>query len=313
MANASFDVHFEFVNGVQTLSQYNIKDPQVYQMPAYYNGLTEQTFVPEKKSYLAVFDALSLILSGNITTTLYDSQRAIPGPVILGEESSDVLHTALGACDDFTASYWNGNEVGMGVDGDGFLKLAPWHEAFTPNRTKGFDENLTYTYIFNSTALPPTITPLFTQSLKPEWMCRNRTLRYAVEDLMNNITISLLSQPEFTSTNPSPIQVTTFKSTNIYHYNSRNLILSYSIAICLTLLMLLLGLYSLLSNGVAHSASFSALITTTRNSRLDELSRGHSLGALPLDEKVLGAELRFGECGEWDGETHLGFGFAGNV
>jgi hypothetical protein len=69
--------------------------------------------------------------------------------------------------------------------------------------------------------------------------------------------------------------------------------------------------------GVTHSTSFSALITTTRNSKLDSLSKGHSLGALPLDKKVWTARLKFGELNEgdnnWLGERHLGFGFVENV
>ena len=118
--------------------------------------------------------------------------------------------------------------------------------------------------------------------------------------------------------NPTLVDVNHFKSINIYQYDSHNLIISYSIALFLTLLIICLGFYSLHSNGVAHSTSFSALITTTRNPRLDTLSRGHSLGALPLDKRVLGAKLRFGELneggGDWGaGETHLGFGFAENV
>jgi hypothetical protein len=75
--------------------------------------------------------------------------------------------------------------------------------------------------------------------------------------------------------------------------------------------------YTNLPKGVAHSTSFSALITTTRNSKLDSLLRGHYLGALPLDKKVLKAKLRFGELNEgdsnWLGKAHLGFGFAENV
>jgi hypothetical protein len=55
-----------------------------------------------------------------------------------------------------------------------------------------------------------------------------------------------------------------------------------------------IGLYSFAVNGVSHSHSFSAIMTTTRNPDLDALSQGQSLGAAPLDRKLGNVRLRFG-------------------
>lgn len=104
----------------------------------------------------------------------------------------------------------------------------------------------------------------------------------------------------------------------VYQYNCGNLVLSYGIALLFTGLIVSLGFYFLDRNGVAHSTTFSALITTARNSQLDQLSKGNSLGALPLGEKTMNVKLRFGELpeftGDWDvGNKHLGFGFADDV
>jgi hypothetical protein len=55
----------------------------------------------------------------------------------------------------------------------------------------------------------------------------------------------------------------------MYQYDSRNLILSYGIAIFVTLLGVSLGLYSFHTNGVSHSMAFSAVVGTTRNPALD--------------------------------------------
>lgn len=106
--------------------------------------------------------------------------------------------------------------------------------------------------------------------------------------------------------------MTFFNTQFVYQYKPRNLFISYGLSLLFTTVIVALGLYSLHTNGVAHSTSFSALITTTRNSELDQLSRGHSLGALPLDKKMMDVKLRFGELPGGDG-THLGFGFAEEV
>jgi hypothetical protein len=115
----------------------------------------------------------------------------------------------------------------------------------------------------------------------------------------------------------------TYKTTrNIYKYDSRNLIISYSIAVFATLIALVLGFYSFHDNGVAHSTVFSAVLATTRNSELDVLSKGHSLGALPLDKRVAGIRLRFGELNrgtekigdeDEEGVRHIGFGLENDV
>lgn len=116
-----------------------------------------------------------------------------------------------------------------------------------------------------------------------------------------------------------------FPTQNIYKYDSRNLILSYSIAALFTILCAFVGFFALRYNGVAHSNAFSAVIATTRNHDLDAVSRGHSLGALPLEHTSM--KVRFGELmrdGEktWDDDgndgeggptRHIGFGAATKV
>lgn len=89
--------------------------------------------------------------------------------------------------------------------------------------------------------------------------------------------------PSHRKPNATTVPVLTFPTQNIYRYDSHNLILSYSIAAFFTILCACVGFFALHYNGVAHSTAFSAIIATTRNRELDEVSRGHSLGALPLD------------------------------
>lgn len=109
----------------------------------------------------------------------------------------------------------------------------------------------------------------------------------------------------------------------MYKYNSRNLTISYTVAVFFTILCTGAGSFALRYNGVTHSTAFLAIVATTRNHELDAMSRGHSLGALPL--KHTSMRVRFGELvreGEkvWDQESdgtgtgrHIGFGAAKNV
>jgi hypothetical protein len=49
----------------------------------------------------------------------------------------------------------------------------------------------------------------------------------------------------------------------------------------------------MLANGVSHSMSFSSILAVTRNSTLDDLLVGNSLGAEPLSKDVMAKKLMF--------------------
>ncbi|KAH9206119.1 hypothetical protein DL95DRAFT_233747, partial [Leptodontidium sp. 2 PMI_412] len=138
---------------------------------------------------------------------------------------------------------------------------------------------------------------------KPEYMCRNRTLARAIEDLAANVTISMLASSELTSagTNMTPVTVNLVQ--NIYIYKSFLLVISYGLALLFTIPGLVIGIWAFCTNGVSHSTSFSAILLTTRNMGLDEISEGHSLGVFPLDPDLGKTKLKFGGVqieGKWN-------------
>jgi hypothetical protein len=99
----------------------------------------------------------------------------------------------------------------------------------------------------------------------------------------------------FTRTpNATTVPVTQRIPTTIYHYSPKYLLISYGIGLLFSLISAVFGLYAFYTNGVVHSTSLSAIIATTRNPDLDVLAEGHSLGALPLSEKMRNVKLRFG-------------------
>jgi len=91
---------------------------------------------------------------------------------------------------------------------------------------------------------------------------------------------------------------------NVYEYNSRNLVISYCLAIAFTIIAIGIGFWALHENGVAHSVSFSAIMAATQNPDLAALSEGSSIGVIRKEVEV--TRLRFGVIEESD---HGGTGY----
>jgi hypothetical protein len=108
-------------------------------------------------------------------------------------------------------------------------------------------------------------------------------------------------------------QVTLNPTRNIYIYRPLLLLLSYGIALLLTIPSVGLGVYAFYSNGVAHSNAFSAIIATTRNPRLDALLEENSFGAFPLDKEASKVRLRYGGVENGKQRKGAAFGIADEV
>lgn len=76
------------------------------------------------------------------------------------------------------------------------------------------------------------------------------------------------------------------------------MVLSYSIAVGVSLLAVLAGVLAARCNGYeVDGFSFSTLLATTRNPELDALIGGCKVGAEPLPERVMGSRLKLGKMG----------------
>ncbi|KAK4168232.1 hypothetical protein QBC43DRAFT_296899 [Cladorrhinum sp. PSN259] len=144
-----------------------------------------------------------------------------------------------------------------------------------------------------------------------------RNLKDLVQQLSVNITLSLFGSPAVTYLQPSQASVETVNSRLVYSYQPLALLTTYGVALALGLLALTVGVVTLLQNGVSMDAGFLSVLATTRNSALDELSRGACLGAagdgLSKLEKV---QVRFGELTSADQtlrRRHAAFGLRGQV
>lgn len=104
-------------------------------------------------------------------------------------------------------------------------------------------------------------------------LSRNGGLARAIEDLADNMTISMFSNPDLMINRTRPVSI--YTPCNFYQYNNLTLVLSSATAIVMTLCSVTIGVHALYENGVSHSTSFSAIMNTTHNLHQNELSEGY--------------------------------------
>ncbi|KAF5879547.1 uncharacterized protein Bfra_006756 [Botrytis fragariae] len=117
------------------------------------------------------------------------------------------------------------------------------------------------------------------------YQCRNQSILRAIEDLSKNITISYLILSS-ESLRPQILRS--------YTYIDPFLFLSYGIGFLFTSIATIIGLHSIHLSGVSYSILFSTILATTRNTDLDALNSGASLGADPLAKNIKQTRFKFG-------------------
>jgi hypothetical protein len=111
----------------------------------------------------------------------------------------------------------------------------------------------------------------FTGSDSPPNATSPSPLASMIEELVQNMTISILTVPELLNTqeDSTTMSVTTFY--NVYNYNWERLALAYAIAIGLTFIAVLIGMYIIISTGSSYSNRFSTILRMSRYEELDVL------------------------------------------
>ncbi|KAB2571086.1 hypothetical protein DBV05_g10257 [Lasiodiplodia theobromae] len=152
--------------------------------------------------------------------------------------------------------------------------------------------------------------PPLDQLVSP-WMCRNNSVAAAVEDMFQNLTLSLLSSEFLNGNTTTDIRVTSPK--NFWRYGPLDLLISYVAGVAVAFVALLVGSWALIANGYSADVSFSSILLTTRNPDLDGVAVGQCLGAQPLDRNFEKLKLQLGVVGRTDGIEHAAFGIRGTV
>ncbi|KAL9040372.1 MAG: hypothetical protein Q9180_001949, partial [Flavoplaca navasiana] len=135
-------------------------------------------------------------------------------------------------------------------------------------------------------------------------------LQKALEQLFQNITISLMSAPDLQPNTssiylPNTTKVTSTTAENIYIYASSKLWLAYGLAVGTTTLIASLGLAAMIANDASFSNKFSTILRLSRGAQLSyEINRPDLSGRDPLPAYANRVTVRFSP--ERAGETKDG-------
>jgi len=121
-----------------------------------------------------------------------------------------------------------------------------------------------------------------------------------VEEVLMNTTISLANLLQRPSFGASPatyslVNATIVSYPSLFVYSPRALWEIYGIALSLGCICVAIGLYFLFKSGVYADMSFSQVMVTTRNPRLDRLCYGAALGQDFISKELRRTKLRYGE------------------
>ncbi|KAI1850290.1 hypothetical protein JX266_004148 [Neoarthrinium moseri] len=167
-------------------------------------------------------------------------------------------------------------------------------------------------------------TPTAFTTAEDQALAGNKTMAELIEELSLNVTLSYFSTSKMWSASGLGYDTTVEipRRTNVYSYSSRDLIITYTVTLIITLLAVFIGLHALQVNGVSHGSSFSTIVQTTRNHTLDKLSTGKELGVERLDREFGKTKLRFGvlypddtkdDAGSRTENEHVAFGLSREV
>ncbi|KAI5366053.1 hypothetical protein Slin14017_G036930 [Septoria linicola] len=129
-------------------------------------------------------------------------------------------------------------------------------------------------------------------------------LSEALEQLFQNITISMMSSPLLQSDNssafrPAPVEVTFGMRENVYEYAQEKLWLAYGLAIGTSCAIVILGLLIIYLHGAAFEDEFSTCLRLSRCAIIDaEIREQDYNGSAPLPGYVKKMQIRFPEGSE---------------
>ncbi|KAH0365643.1 hypothetical protein KCU65_g5949, partial [Aureobasidium melanogenum] len=134
----------------------------------------------------------------------------------------------------------------------------------TNNHTRVLDTNLAFTKELN---------PIYVVFSKEESIPQSTlpSLGPTIEELVRNMTFSILNIPELLAPQLGKTDVFITTYFNIYNYHWQRLVLAYGLAISVTLITVILGLYTIIDTGSSYSNKFSTILRVSRDEGLDVL------------------------------------------
>lgn len=142
-----------------------------------------------------------------------------------------------------------------------------------------------------------------------------------LEEFFSDLILSLYSAPEMLVVEDEELLVNRTQWISSFVYMPKRLWMCYAPVIFVTLIILLFGVLTIWEDGTTFSTGFSRILVTTRNTTLDDISRGACLGNDPFPAELMHTRLRFGVLSEGseneymgtEGFQHCAFGVASEV
>jgi hypothetical protein len=151
-----------------------------------------------------------------------------------------------------------------------------------------------------------------------------KNLAEEIESFYTDMVLSLFSAPEMLVVSNETVMVNRSRIQSSFVYVPARLWQCYAPVIFITLLVLIFGAFTIWEDGTTFSTGFSRILVTTRNTTLDDISRGACLGNDPFPMELMHTRLQFGVLNEhqeveyqggdgYQGVGHCAFGVASEV
>ncbi|KAF4634175.1 hypothetical protein G7Y89_g3935 [Cudoniella acicularis] len=130
-----------------------------------------------------------------------------------------------------------------------------------------------------------------------------------IEELSHNVSLSLLFASNLAVTTTMTTTCVTTETITVWKYKPEPLIITYSCGIAVTLVTLIVGMFSVWSTRSTKDTRFSTILRATRGKDLDRLVAEEKVTALPLSSRVEKTKLRFSNSvtGTVEGQKRGGF------
>lgn len=115
-----------------------------------------------------------------------------------------------------------------------------------------------------------------------------------IESFYADMVLSLLSDPCMLPVTTEETTVYRSRLVAVFVYEPARLWGCYAPVIVVTLLIVIFGAFTIWQDGTTFSMGFSRFPVTTRNTTLDEISRGACLGNDPFPKDLMRTRLKFG-------------------
>lgn len=118
--------------------------------------------------------------------------------------------------------------------------------------------------------------------------------------------LSLFSTPQMLVVSEEHVKVNSTRFRSTFIYNPEKLWACYAPVVLFVFIFLLVGAWTIWQDGTTFSVGFSRIMVTTRNTTLDEISRGACLGNDPFPSELMHTQLKFGVLNEDSEVEYMG-------